>query len=67
MESNVLIDKDKNGVEIEITKYRGIIVFLLYRTARKPNIMFSVCMCARYQLSPREPHFKIVKIIFEVY
>lgn len=28
--SNMLIDRDKNGVEIEITKYRGIIGSLLY-------------------------------------
>jgi len=37
---------------------------LLYLTAGRPDIMFSVCMCARYQAFPKESHLKIVKIIF---
>lgn len=45
MASNMLIDKDKNGVEFEITKYRGIIGSLLYLITNKPNIMFSMCVC----------------------
>lgn len=61
MASNVLIDKDEIGVEIDITKYRGIIGFLLYLTTNMPYIMFSVCMCSRFQASPKESHFKIVK------
>jgi len=37
---------------------------LLYLTASRPDIMFSVCMCARYQAFPKESNLKIVKRIF---
>jgi hypothetical protein len=36
---------------------------LLYVTASRPDVMFSVCMCARFQASPRESHLKAIKII----
>ena len=36
---------------------------LLYLTAFRPDIMFSVCMCARYQAMPMEPHLISVKRI----
>jgi hypothetical protein len=29
-------------------------------TASRPDVMFSVCMCARFQASPRESHLKII-------
>lgn len=61
--SNVLIDKDERGVDFDITKYQGIIRSLLYLSANRPDIMFSVCMCARYQTLHKNPHFKIVKCI----
>lgn len=63
MDSNVLIDKYERGVDFDVTKYRGIIRFLLYLTTSRPYIMFSVCMCARYQASLKDSHFKIVKCI----
>jgi len=37
---------------------------LLYLTASRPNILFSVCLCARFQSDPRESHLTTVKIIF---
>ena len=36
---------------------------LLYLCASKPDIMLSVCMCARYQANPKECHLKAVKRI----
>src|SRR5438034_99679 len=36
---------------------------LLYLTASRPDIMFSVCMYARYQANPKESHEKAVKRI----
>ena len=36
---------------------------LLYVTASRPDVMFSVCMCARFQASPRESHLKATKRI----
>ena len=43
--------------------YRGIIGSLLYVAASRPDIMFSVCVCARFQVSPKESHLKAVKRI----
>ena len=37
---------------------------LLYLTASRPDILFSVCLCARFPLDPREPHLIAVKRIF---
>ncbi|KAI3510578.1 hypothetical protein L1887_17686 [Cichorium endivia] len=37
---------------------------LLYLTASRPDIMFAVCNCVRYQADPREPHLAAVKTIF---
>jgi len=52
------LDLDEKGVSVDQTKYRGLIGSLLYLTASHPDIMFSVCMCARFQSNPKESHFK---------
>jgi len=57
------IDKDEFDIDVDIKRYRGMIGSLLYLTASRPNIMFSVCICSRYQASPKESHLKIVKRI----
>jgi hypothetical protein len=36
---------------------------LLYLCASKPDIMLSVCMCARFQANPKECHLVVVKRI----
>ena len=38
---------------------------LLYLTASRPDILFSVCLCARFQSDPRETHLTAVKRIFK--
>ena len=45
------------------TLYRSIIRSLLYLTASRPDIAFSVGVCARYQAAPRESHLIAVKRI----
>jgi len=42
------LDLDEKGISIHQTKYRGLINSLLYLTASRPDIMFSVCMCAKF-------------------
>nr|GEX26502.1 uncharacterized mitochondrial protein AtMg00810-like [Tanacetum cinerariifolium] len=37
---------------------------LLYLTSSRPDIMFAVCACARYQVNPKVSHLHAVKIIF---
>jgi hypothetical protein len=63
MAPSCMMDKDEKGSDVEITKYRGIIGSLLYLTASRPNIMYSACLCARYQSCPKESHLKAVKRI----
>ena len=48
---------------VDITLFRSMIGSLLYLTASRPDIMFSVCYCARFQANPREPHLSAVKNI----
>ncbi|CAM8881719.1 unnamed protein product [Rhodiola kirilowii] len=43
--------------------HRGMIGSLLYLTASRPDILFSVCLCARFPTDPRETHVKAVKRI----
>ncbi|KAL2347276.1 hypothetical protein Fmac_001276 [Flemingia macrophylla] len=56
---------DEDSPRVEQTKYRGIIGSLLYLTASRPDIMFSVCVCARYQATPKESHMNVVKKILK--
>jgi hypothetical protein len=48
---------------VDQKQYRFMIGSLLYVTASRPDVMFSVCKCARYQASPRESHLKVTKRI----
>jgi len=64
MASALSIYKDETGIEVDGKRYRGMIGSLLYLTTSRPDIMFSVYMCARYQAFPKESHLKIVKRIF---
>ena len=61
MSTTCYLDKDETGQSIDIKKYRGMIGSLLYLSASRPDIMFSVCMCARYQSNPKESHLCAVK------
>ncbi|XP_050902044.1 uncharacterized mitochondrial protein AtMg00810-like [Lathyrus oleraceus] len=59
------VDQDEFGVEIDITKYLGMIGSLLYLTTSRPDIMFNVCLYARFQANPKESHFTAVKRIMK--
>jgi hypothetical protein len=63
MPSNGHLDLDEGGKPVDQTLYHSMIGSLLYLTASRPDIMFSVCMCARFQACPKEPHLSAVKII----
>ncbi len=65
MSSSCKLDKDESGKSVDQKMYRSMIGSLLYLTASRPDIMFSVCMCARYQSNPKESHLIAVKRIFK--
>ncbi|KAH9697684.1 hypothetical protein KPL71_023711 [Citrus sinensis] len=64
MSTTIKLDKDEKGKEVDINTYRGMIGSLLYLTASRPDITFSVCLCARFQYCPKESHMLAVKHIF---
>ncbi|GJT83757.1 retrovirus-related pol polyprotein from transposon TNT 1-94 [Tanacetum coccineum] len=53
MSSDMKLRKDEECESVDSTKYRGMIGSLLYLTASRPDIMFSVCLCARFQEDPK--------------
>jgi len=59
------LDAYEKGANAEQTKYRGLIGSLLYLTASRPDIMFNVCLCARYQANPKESHYMATKRILK--
>ena len=65
MSKNTRLDLDPNGKKVNEKLYRSLIGSLLYLTASRPDILFSVCLCARFQSSPTETHLKAVKRIFK--
>ncbi|GJZ77139.1 retrovirus-related pol polyprotein from transposon TNT 1-94 [Tanacetum coccineum] len=64
MSSDTKLTKDEECDSIDSTKYRGMICILLYLTASRLDIMFSVCLCARFQDDPKTCHLEAVKRIF---
>ena len=63
MSTTTSLDKDENGKTVDTKLYIGMIGSLLYLTASRPDIMFSVCICARFQVNMKESHLIIVKQI----
>ncbi|KAL6323288.1 hypothetical protein AAG906_029295 [Vitis piasezkii] len=62
MSSSIKLDKDEKGKSIDSTMYKSMIGSLLYLTASRPDIMYSVCLCARFQSCPKESHLRTMDI-----
>jgi hypothetical protein len=63
MGTNGSLNSDTSDNMVDQRMYWSMIGSLLYVTASRPNVMFSVCMCTRFQASPRESHLKATKRI----
>ena len=63
MSTGCYLDKHESGQSIDMKQYRCMIGSLLYLSASRPDIMFSVCMCARFQSNPKQSHLSAVKRI----
>nr|GFC41371.1 hypothetical protein [Tanacetum cinerariifolium] len=59
--------KDPNGEDVDVHTYRLMIGSLMYLTSSRPDIMFAVCTCARFQVTPKASHLHAVKRIFSDY
>ncbi|GJR67030.1 retrovirus-related pol polyprotein from transposon TNT 1-94 [Tanacetum coccineum] len=64
METQKFLLKDEDGEEVDVHLYRSMIGSLMYLTSSRPDIMFAVCACARYQVNPKVSHLHAVKRIF---
>jgi hypothetical protein len=63
MGTNGNLDSDASDNMMDQKLYQSMIGSLLYVTTSRPDVMFSMCMCARFQSSPRESHLKATKRI----
>ncbi|GJR82024.1 putative ribonuclease H-like domain-containing protein [Tanacetum coccineum] len=64
METSKPLMKDEKAEDVDIHLYRLMIGSLMYLTSSRPDIMFVVCACARFQVTPKVSHLHAVKIIF---
>jgi hypothetical protein len=64
MSTTTALDADEEGEHVDQKEYRSMIGSLLYLTVTRPDIQFSVCLCAHFQASPRTSHRQAVKRIF---
>ncbi|GJZ17411.1 putative ribonuclease H-like domain-containing protein [Tanacetum coccineum] len=56
--------KDEEASDVDVHLYRSMIGSLMYLTASRPDIMFAVCACSRFQVTPKTSHLNAVKRIF---
>ncbi|GJT98434.1 putative ribonuclease H-like domain-containing protein [Tanacetum coccineum] len=64
METSKPLMKDENAEDVDVHLYRSMIGSLMYLTSSRPDIMFVVCACARFQVTPKVLHLHAVKRIF---
>ncbi|GJR29946.1 putative ribonuclease H-like domain-containing protein [Tanacetum coccineum] len=64
IETNKALNKDEEAEDVDVHLYRSMIGSLIYLTASRPDIMFAVCACARFQVTPKTSHLHAVKRIF---
>jgi hypothetical protein len=63
MGTNYHLDLDMGGTSVDKKVYRSMIGSLLYLCASRPDIMLSLCMCVRFQGTPKDFHLRVVKRI----
>ncbi|GJV59933.1 retrovirus-related pol polyprotein from transposon TNT 1-94 [Tanacetum coccineum] len=64
MVDRLKLDEDLMGIPVDQTRFRGMVGSLMYLTTSRPDLVFAVCMCARYQAKPTKKHFEAIKRVF---
>ncbi|GKB89867.1 retrovirus-related pol polyprotein from transposon TNT 1-94 [Tanacetum coccineum] len=59
------LDEDLQGTPVDATLYHGMIGSLMYLISSRPDLIYAVCLCARYQAKPTKKHLNAVKWIFQ--
>nr|GEU83882.1 hypothetical protein [Tanacetum cinerariifolium] len=65
MVDRLKLDEDPLGIPVDQTRFHSMVSSLMYLTASKPDLVFAVCMCARYQASPTKKHLEELKRVFQ--
>ncbi|GJV00049.1 putative ribonuclease H-like domain-containing protein [Tanacetum coccineum] len=65
METQKPLTKDENGSDVDVHLYRSMIGSLMYLTSSRPDIMFAVCACLRFQVQPKASHLHAVQVLIE--
>nr|GEX64534.1 putative ribonuclease H-like domain-containing protein [Tanacetum cinerariifolium] len=55
---------DAEAADVDVHLYRSMIGSLMYLTASRPDIMYAVCACLRFQVTPKTSHLQAIKRIF---
>ncbi|GJY28065.1 hypothetical protein Tco_0403832 [Tanacetum coccineum] len=66
MVENSKLDEDLQGTPIDATLYRGMIGSLMYLTSSRPDLIYAVCLCARYQEKPIEKHLNTISRVLNI-
>ncbi|GJU36265.1 hypothetical protein Tco_1184619 [Tanacetum coccineum] len=64
IETNKALLKDEEAEDVDVHLYRLMIGSLMYLIASRPNIMFAICACVRFQVTPKVSHIYAMKRIF---
>ncbi|GKD98897.1 putative ribonuclease H-like domain-containing protein, partial [Tanacetum coccineum] len=64
METHKSLATDAAEPDVDVHLYRSMIGSLMYLTSSRPDIMFAVCACLRFQVTPKASHMHAVKRIF---
>nr|GEY52460.1 retrovirus-related Pol polyprotein from transposon TNT 1-94 [Tanacetum cinerariifolium] len=64
MVNRLKLDEDPLGIPVDHTRFRSMVGSLIYLTASRPDLVFAVCMWARYQASPTKKHLEALKRVF---
>nr|GEX91731.1 retrotransposon protein, putative, unclassified [Tanacetum cinerariifolium] len=64
MVDRLKLDEDPLGIPVDQTRFRSMVGSLMYLTASRPDLVFAVCMCVRYQASPTKKHLEALKQVF---
>ncbi|GJR73022.1 retrovirus-related pol polyprotein from transposon TNT 1-94 [Tanacetum coccineum] len=63
MDTDKALIKDSDGDDVDVHLHMSMIGSLMYLTSSRPDIMFAVCACARFQVTPKVSHLHVVKRI----
>jgi hypothetical protein len=67
MSMTIALDANEDGYPVDQKEYRSMIGSLMYLTVTRPDIQFSVYLCARFQVSPGTSQWQAVKRIFRYF